>query len=129
MIRHITSYSWRLLALASEPRRPPRPAQRRLWAELKARKVGGCRFLRQHSIDRYVVDFYCRDVALAIQVDAPNRDDRAACDAERERDVRLRLCGVAVLRFTDDEVMHNLEGVLARIRQAVRYLPWRRRHE
>ena len=124
MMRHITSYSWQLLSRACEPRRPPGLAQKRLWAELRARKVDGCRFVRGHTIDRFVVDFYCRDLALAIEVDAPSRD-RAACDAERERDVRLRLYGVAVLRFRDEEVMHNLDGVLARIRQSVRYLPWR----
>ncbi len=126
MIRHITSYSWHLLSRTREAHRPLGFAHKRLWAELKGRKIGGCRFVRKHAIDRYIVDFYCRDLALAIEVDATNRDDRAACDAERERDVRLRLCGVAVLRFSEDEVMHNLDGVLTRIRQSVRYLPWRR---
>jgi len=58
-------------------------------------------------------------------VDPITTDESFSVHRERERDVRLRLSGVTVLRFSDDEVVHNLDGVLSRIRHAVRYLPLR----
>ena len=125
MVLRIISYHWGLVARACELRKPMTRAESIVWNELKGRKLLGCRFERQHPIDRYIVDFYCRELSLAIEVDGLNRDDPPLHQYDRERDVRLRLCGVAVLRFTEDEVVHNLDGVLARIRQSIRYLPWR----
>jgi very-short-patch-repair endonuclease len=126
MIMRIISYPWGLVAKARERRQPVTEAQARLWAELKGRRMLSFRFVRQHSIDRYRVDFYCADLSLAIEVDALNRDDAVVYQYDRERDVRLRLCGVAVLRFTEEEVLNNLDGVLTKVRQSLRYLPWRK---
>lgn len=99
--------------------RMPRP-EAILWRELKGRKQLGCKFERQHPIDRYVVDFYCRALALAIEIDAVARDGRALGYDER-RQVRLASLGVTVLRYTDDEVMHNLDGVLTSVRRWLRH--------
>jgi very-short-patch-repair endonuclease len=126
MLRHIVFYRLGLMASLREARKPTSAAQKRLWSELKGRRMAGFRFERRCALDRYVVDFYCRELALAVEVDDPMRPDASVLPYERERDVRLRLCGVAVLRFSENEVIHNLDGVLARIRQSVRYLPWRR---
>ncbi len=125
MLKHILFYPWRLVPVAAQMRQRMTPAESALWQELKGRKLLGVKFERKRPIDRYVVDFYCVRFGLAIDVDPISTDERFSVHHERERDVRLRLGGVTVLRFSDDEVVHNLDGVLSRIRQTVRYLPLR----
>lgn len=125
MLRHIGFYPWRLVIYAGDMRKRMSAAESALWRELKGRKVLGLKFERRRPIDRYVVDFYCARLGLAVEVDPITTDESFSVHRERERDVRLRLGGVTVLRFSDDEVVHNLDGVLSRIRHAVRYLPLR----
>lgn len=125
MLKHILFYPWRLVPVAAQMRRRMTRAEAALWQELKGRKLLGVKFERQRPIDRYIVDFYCVRLGLAVDVDPISTDEQFSVHQERERDVRLRLGGVTVLRFSDDEVVHNLDGVLSRIRQTVRYLPLR----
>jgi very-short-patch-repair endonuclease len=125
MLKHILLYPWRLVPVAAQKRQRMSRAEAALWQELKGRKLLGMKFERQRPLDSCIVDFYCVRLGLAIDVDpVPTGEPYSALD-ERERDVRLRLSGVTVLRFSDDEVVHNLDGVLSRIRQTVRYLPLR----
>lgn len=125
MLKHVGFFPWRLVIYAGDRRKRMTRAEAALWQELKGRKLLGLKFERQHPIDRCVVDFYCARLGLAIEVDPICIESHGGLHRERERDVRLRLSGVTVLRFSDDEVAHNLVGVLSRIRQAVRYLPLR----
>ena len=97
-------------------------AEGRLWRELKGRRLGGYRFERRCEVDRYTVDFYCSELQLAVDIldaDRPWHGPRG----DEERTIRLRLFGVAFLPFGEDEVLYNLDGVVSRIRQAIRYLP------
>ena len=126
MARVMVSYQLGWIAKLRELRKPMTPAEAALWKELRGRKVMGYRFERQRMLDRYVASFYCAEVALAVEVDGPIGDDVPIHRYERERDVRLRLSGVAVLRFSEEEVLHNIDGVLTSIRQCLRCLPWRR---
>ena len=124
MLRHIVSYDgyWNPLARRLGPRMTR--AEALLWAELKGRKLLGRRFLRRQLVDRYTVDFFCKELSFAIEIDAGAAAGRPRADDE-ERTIRLRLCGVAVVRFTEEEIVHNLDGVVVRIRHAMRYLPWK----
>lgn len=125
MLRPLDYYPWRLVVFARHLQRRMTRAETLLWSELKGRKLQGLKFERQRPVDRYLVDFYCSRFALAIEVEAQVRDGRDCIHHLRERDVRLRLGGVTVLRFSDDEVLHDLNAVLSRIRHTVRYLPLR----
>ena len=82
-----------------------------LWSRLKNKRLG-YKFRRQHSIGKYIVDFYCADKKLIIEVDGSQHID-SAYDAERE--VYLKNLGFEVLRFWDNDVNNNLEGVLLKI--------------
>jgi len=75
--------------------------------------MGGLRFRRQHPIGPYIADFYCAARKLVIELDGLTHDDRAAYDAARTHDLRQR--GLRVIRFTNDEVVHNVDDVLFRI--------------
>ena len=107
MLKHILFYPWRLVPVAAQRRQRMTHAEAALWQELKGRRLLGMKFERQRPIDRYIVDFYCVRLGLAIDVDPISTDEQYSVHRERERDV------------------HNLDGVLSRIRQTVRYLPLR----
>lgn len=99
-------------------------AEALLWGELKGRRLLGYRFERKRQVDRYVVDFYSRELHLAIDVIGTDVPWQGRC-ADEERMIRLRLCGVTFLPFGEEEIVCNVDGVVARIRQSVRYLPWK----
>jgi very-short-patch-repair endonuclease len=72
-------------------------------------------------IQGFIVDFYCHQVALVIEVDGKVHDSQVAYD--RERDDVIRSTGINVLRFTNDEVVNNLSWVLKRIKKDINYRP------
>jgi very-short-patch-repair endonuclease len=84
-----------------------------LWKELKGKKMRGYDFHRQKPIDNYIVDFFCSDLSLAIEVDGCSHDAKTEYDKEREK--RLRSLGVEFLRFNDLDVKSNLRGVVMAI--------------
>jgi very-short-patch-repair endonuclease len=91
-----------------------------LWRELKAKRLLGCDFERKQLLERRVIDFYCSRLMIAIEVDAVEHVSlRAVRDDERHQ-ARLERQGLTVLRYTGDEIVHNLEGVVSSIRREVR---------
>ena len=90
-----------------------------LWQQLKLRP-GAFKFRKQHPAGLYVLDFFCADAKLAIEMDgeAHNRDDQPEFDAARDR--QLLAHGIATLRIPATEVLNILEGVLVHILEAVR---------
>jgi len=94
-------------------RRTATDAERLLWRHLRDRRLAGAKFRRQHPMGRYVVDFFCLERALVIEVDGGQH----AVQVERDqlRDAWLRSQGCRVVRFWNNEVIDNLEGALSRI--------------
>lgn len=123
MLRHIAAYDWPLKVFARRPGTRMSQAEALLWNELKRRRMLGYSFERKRAVDRYLADFYCEELRFDIEIDAVS--GTKVSERERERDIRLRLSGHIVLRFTDEEVMHNLDGVLTGIRQSIRNRPWK----
>lgn len=87
-----------------------------MWEHLQSRQLEGRKFRRQHSIGGYVVDFYCPEAKLAIELDGAAHDSARAGAADRVRDEFLGVLGIRVLRYENREVVANLEGVLVHIR-------------
>lgn len=92
-------------------------AERRLWRALRNRQLGGHKFRRQHPVPPYVVDFACVERRLIVEVDGGQHSGQEDADAARTR--ALQAQGFRVLRIWNNEVMENLEGVLAVILQAL----------
>jgi len=94
-------------------RRDQTPAERALWEELRNRKLGNYKFRRQHNIANFIVDFYCAEKKLNIEVDggihAKQRDD------DLTRTERLVSLGYKVLRFTNWDVEREMELVKGKI--------------
>ena len=87
-----------------------------LWQKLRAGRLKGFHFRRQQIIDSYIVDFYCHQAALVVEVDGDVHMDQQEHD--RERDLYLTTRRLRILHFTNQEVNHNLDGVLSAILEA-----------
>ena len=98
-------------AFAGDLRRKPTDAESRLWFQLRGKRLDGRKFRRQHPIPPYVVDFYCGEIKLAIELDGSHHSDSA--DASRTK--YLAALGMQVLRFWDNQVLNDMDGVLAAI--------------
>ena len=94
-------------------------AEAMLWEVVRGRRTLGAKFRRQHPIGPYVVDFFCPACALVVEVDGGVHLVYGAREADAERERWLRAAGCRVLRFSNDEVFEDIEGVRARIEVAL----------
>ncbi len=101
------------VAMARKLRRAQTDAERALWFQLRDRRLNGLKFRRQMPIKSYVVDFCCESARLIIELDGGQHDVRSACDAKRTAD--LEAYGYLVLRFWNNDVLNNLNGVVETI--------------
>ncbi|MBU6253385.1 MAG: DUF559 domain-containing protein [Alphaproteobacteria bacterium] len=104
-------------------RRQPTEAEKRLWRHLSSSQLGGHKFRRQSVIGNFIVDFCCPKTGLIIEVDGDTHVDE---DADRIRSQALEQMGYFVIRFTNQDVIQNIQGVLTRILEVAARLPDRR---
>jgi len=90
-----------------------------LWQKLKSKQLEGVKFRRQYGVGQFVIDFYCTELKLAIEVDGESHFQDGAQEYDWERQAFIESVGIRFLRFTNDEVYGNLEGVLERIIQKI----------
>ena len=100
------------------------PFEALLWRHLSGSQLGGYKFRRQHVIGNYIVDFFCPQKALIVEIDGDTHD--AARDSVRDQITSNR--GYVSLRFTNSEVGRNIEGVLQRLIATLDALPDRWPH-
>ena len=103
----------RLTPVARKLRRNQTEAEKRLWWHLRGRQLEGTKFVRQEQIGPHIADFACRDAHLAIELDGGQHSD--AIDAPRT--VVIEAFGYRVIRFWNNDVLANTQGVLEAIRQ------------
>ena len=115
--RKIIPYNPRLKELARKLRKNMTFSEILLWQELKRKQMLGFDFDRQRPIDEYIVDFFCKDLSLAIEIDGDSHyhDDAPEKDAIRQK--RLESLGVRFLRFDDLDVKQNMGFVLDTIQE------------
>ena len=105
----ILSYKPGLKELARKLRNSSTVSEKLLWNHLKGKQINGFDFDRQKPIDNYIVDFYCKELMLAIEIDGITHNEKMDKDTIRQK--KIESLGVSFLRFTDDEVKKNPEGV------------------
>ena len=93
--------------------------ERRLWRHLRGKQVRNVRFYRQRPIGDYVVDFYAPAPKLVVEVDGGQHYDDPGLERDAVRDAFLMEKGLEVLRYTNREVLENIEGVLESICRAI----------
>ena len=101
-------------------RKHPTASEKLLWHALRDRQIAGAKFRRQHPVNQFVLDFFCREKLIAIEIDGGIHAKTEIVNHDLERTEYLMLQGITVLRFTTDEVMHSLDVVLLEIRKALR---------
>jgi lysyl-tRNA synthetase class 2 len=94
-------------------RRNQTDAERVLWFRLRDRRLAGWKFKRQVPIDRFIVDFFCADGKLIVELDGGQHDKNREQDADRTK--ILEAMGYLVLRFWNHDVLQNTNGVLEEI--------------
>jgi very-short-patch-repair endonuclease len=96
---------------ASQLRRSPTDAESNLWYHLRAGRIQGLKWRRQHPLPPYILDFYCAQLGLVVEIDGGQHVE--AADATRTQ--ALERIGLLVLRFWNHEVLQEIESVLAAI--------------
>ena len=86
-----------------------------LWLNIRNRRLGGNRFVRQHCAGPYILDFYCPTSHLAVESDGPKHDTEGEKLYDINRDAYLSELGISVLRFNNIEIERDLSSVLERI--------------
>lgn len=100
---------------ARELRHRSTAAEQKLWTLLRNRQLKGKKFRRQHALANYVVDFYCNECKLVIELDGNFHTDAEAKEYDKLRTTLLHELGITVLRFRNEEVVNDPSKVLKRI--------------
>jgi very-short-patch-repair endonuclease len=110
----------RKISRAREVRHDQTDCEKLLWQRLRRRGVAGLKFRRQHPVGPYVLDFFCDEAGIGIELDGGGHAEpsRRTRDDDRARD--LKRLGVRLLRFWNPDVLQNIDGVMERILRAVR---------
>jgi len=93
-----------------------------LWEKLRNRQFMGLRFRRQHPINRFVVDFYCHEYKLIIELDGSVHNLTEVVENDRIREEELKDLGLSILRFKNEEVLLNIQETMNKIEQFINLL-------
>jgi very-short-patch-repair endonuclease len=113
MLNGILTYNPKLKSLAKKLRKESTLSEVLLWKYLKKKQIKGYDFHRQKPIDNYIVDFYCPELFLSIEIDGISHAEKEKYDEKRM--AKLKSLGIEVLVFSDLYVKQNIDGVLLEI--------------
>jgi len=105
----------KLYQYARELRQEPTAAEKLLWSAIRNRKLNNLKFRRQHPLDKFIVDFYCNEKKLVVELDGGVHDVKRNKEYDDARTEMLTGLNISVLRFKNEEVMSNLNDVLKKI--------------
>jgi len=89
-------------------------AERKLWSKLRNKQLSGLKFFRQYSVGSYILDFYCPAVRLGIEADG-SQHGTTRKDYDEKRTRYLEQFNIVVLRFWDNDILKNIDGVILKI--------------
>jgi len=107
------------VSFARELRQRHTDAEKALWMKLRSRELEGVKFRRQQPIGPYIVDFASFERKLIVEIDGGQHNEEGTKERDKERTMRLEERGYRIMRFWNNDVLTNLEGVLERIREAL----------
>jgi very-short-patch-repair endonuclease len=113
MKRHIFKYDSDMKEFAKDLRKNGTPAEAILWNQLKGRKMRGYKFRRQVTIGGYVIDFFCPELMLVIEVDGSSHNGKIEKDILRQKELEDK--SLTFLRYTEGDVRNNPDGVVKSI--------------
>ncbi|MBN1381482.1 MAG: endonuclease domain-containing protein [Deltaproteobacteria bacterium] len=112
-------YNKKLKPFARNLRSNMTNAEKLIWSKIRSRQIGDLHFYRQKNIGNYIVDFYCPKGKLILEIDGGQHYGHDGIKKDRERDQYLQVLGFSVLRFSDIDVLKNIDGVVKRIQEHV----------
>ena len=92
-------------------------AEKILWYQLKGRQLNGFKFRRQFGVGKYIVDFYCPEVKLVIEIDGDSHFEPDAIVYDKKRELFIENQGIKVIRFTNNDIYETLDEVIKSINQ------------
>jgi very-short-patch-repair endonuclease len=104
-----------IFKLAKELRKMETEAEKLLWSRLSKNQVLGLQFRRQHPINRFIADFYCPKIKLIIEVDGSIHEIPEYQDHDIGRSDKLNDFGITVIRFTNEQIIENIDSTLKQI--------------
>jgi very-short-patch-repair endonuclease len=107
---------------ARELRRAMTPAEKKLWQHIRYGQLGGAHFRKQHAVGHYIVDFFCAKAKLVVEIDGDTHAEQAEYDAERTEWLNEQK-QYRVIRFWNNEVLHDVDAVLAKIAEMLEQPP------
>ena len=113
LMKYTYSYNSTLTTFVKANKRHQTEAEKLLWFHLRARQLGGYKFRRQYPILNYILDFYCPEEQLAIELDGSQHIDNIQYD--RKRDLQLQKLNIQTIRFLDNDVLTQLPNILEMI--------------
>ncbi len=90
-------------------------AEQLIWSKIRRKQIADSKFYRQKNIRQYIVDFYCPQGKLILEIDGGQHYEEKGAEKDRERDQYLKRLGFMVLRFSYIDVLKNIDGVIERI--------------
>ena len=110
-------YNKKLKPLSQKLRSSMTDAERALWGKLRRKQLLNLQFYRQKPLGQFIVDFYCPSARLVIEIDGGQHYFPQGLESDSRRDSYLNEMGLRVLRFSNHDVLANIEGVIAQIAQ------------
>jgi very-short-patch-repair endonuclease len=108
----------KLYQYARELRQEPTAAENLLWAAIRNRKLNNLKFRRQHLLDKFIVDFYCNEKKLVVELDGDIHDVKRNKEYDDARTAMLAGLNICVLRFRNEEIVPDIATVLKKIVEA-----------
>ena len=93
------------------------PQETKIWQKIRNRQFYGYRFLRQYIIGSYIVDFLCREKNIIVEIDGGQHNETNNIVYDTNRDIYLKQKGYTVIRFWNNEIDNNIEGVWIKLKQ------------
>jgi len=112
-LRYLDQLTW----AARKNRQKETESEKLLWNEILRQRRLGVKFTRQKPIDRFIVDFYCSELCLAVEIDGESHKEKK--ERDNQRDKYLKACGIITLRFVNNEVINNLDRVKKKIKEYI----------
>ncbi|MDQ6985674.1 MAG: endonuclease domain-containing protein [Candidatus Dojkabacteria bacterium] len=113
-----SKYNKNLKIFSRKNRQKQTPAEIKLWSKLRNRQLNNFKFYRQRAIDKYIVDFFCKEYNFIIEIDGASHDDNKY-EYDRGREKRLSEIGYKMLRFTEFQVVSSVDDVLQSIKNFI----------
>lgn len=118
--RKIIPYNPKLKELARDLRNNSTKAEIILWLKLKSKQMYGYDFHRQKPIDNYILDFFCQELMLGIEVDGYSHGIVEVYDKDIVKEEKMINLGIGMLRFTDDQILRDMDNVLRAIESYIK---------